>query len=143
MRKISLLLAITLLLVAGSVDAQKKGQIQPPVPAGSYLIQDDNGDGYMIIDANTGAFKCVICEYGVSWTGKGTVKFDALSVAFNAETRDYRMFVLIDVFTHQGKAVIEIYNGPGGRTDLGPFNEYWTDANMLDSKVSCNAFTTQ
>lgn len=139
MRKISLLLVMVLLLVAASVDAQKKGKvkIKPPVPAGTYTIQAEDGDGYFIFDADTGEFRCVMCEYGYIWNGTGTVKVEGVMVNFNCVTDQYRMLVTVNLFEGQGKAYLEINKMFSHQGEFTPFVERWTDLNISNSVAEC------
>src|SRR4051794_18234227 len=99
MRKVSLLLVIFLLLVAGSVEAQKRGGRTRPIPVpGTYSLQDDEGGGFLAFDAATGQFKCFMCEYGYAMSGVGKVSYDGLTVTFNAVTDQYKVFVSINVY---------------------------------------------
>lgn len=145
MKKVSLLLVMILLLVTVSVDAQKKkGKIQPPTPMGSYSIQDEEGEGYIVFDANTGAFLCVFCEEGgYAIKGVGTVKFEGLSVLFNCTTEDYKMFVKLNVYEAKGKAVIELYRDPqtGDQTEV--YVEKFVDLNTNNNTLACNSFGTR
>ncbi|MFL6216549.1 MAG: hypothetical protein ACJ74J_21880 [Blastocatellia bacterium] len=141
MRKIVFLLIMVLMLVTASVEAQKKSKqprIQPPTPMGTYGIQDDEGEGFIVFDAGTGAFKCVMCEYGYTYSGTGTVKMDGLSCYFNCETDSYRIYLSMNAYDRQGKVVVEVYKAPNGY-DVPPFTEYWEDLNMDDSPLDCAA----
>ena len=141
MRRIVFLMIMALMLVTASVEAQKKSKlpvIQPPTPAGNYAIQDDEGEGFMIFDAATGAFKCVLCEYGYTYSGIGVVKKEGLNCYFNCETESYRMYVSMNAYDRQGKVVIEIYKAPNGY-DVPPVTEYWEDTNMDNNLLDCSA----
>jgi hypothetical protein len=140
MRKTGLLLVMIMLVMTVSVGAQKRKPIKPPVLDGTYCVVDDEGEGFMVFDAATGDFKCSMCEYGYAWGGTGTVKFDGLTVSFNAVTENYRIFGLVNVYDRVGKCVIEVYKLPNhSGFDIEPFVEYWEDSNTADSVMDCTA----
>ena len=144
MRKISLLFAIIVLLAGVSVQAQKKGgaplPIGPPVPR-QVSVQDQDGGGFIVFDLPTGDFKCNMCEYGLAFGGVGQVKIDGFNIYFTALSEEYSMFVSINVWDKQGKAVMEIFNPPPGSAVDANLREYWTDGNIYNNTLSCASIT--
>jgi len=140
MRKLSILLTMIVMLASASVQAQKKGirPIGPPVSK-VYSVQDQDGDGFFIFDLVSGEFKCNMCEYGYYFSGTGQVKVDGFNVYFSAVTDSYQMFVSLNVWERQGKAVMEVFKDPGTGYDIVPFKEFWTDLNMDDNSLDCYA----
>lgn len=143
MKRISLVIAMLVLVIGIPVQAQKKNRpiIQPPPgirPAG-VLIQSDTGEGYMTFDLRTGAFLCNLCEYGYAVKGTGEVRIDGVNVYFSVIAEDYSVFASVNLFDHQGKCVVEIFNIPGSTTDVQPLTEYLIDSDMMNSKAECLA----
>lgn len=147
MKRISLILAIAVLLIGIPVHAQKNNRpiIQPPPgirPAG-VLIQGDTGEGYMTFDLRSGAFICNLCEYGYVLKGVGAVKIDGFNVYFSALTDDYSVFASANLFDHQAKCVAEVFRIPDKGFDIQPVTEYLVDSDMLNSKAECGAVPTK
>ena len=139
MRKTSLLLAIIILLASVSAQAQKP-RLQPkPIgpPVRNLLsVQDQEGGGFLMFDVATGAFKCNMCEYKLAFGGTGQVKVDGFNVYLSAVTDSYQIFVSLNVWDRQGKAVMEVYQS-NGTTDLPTIREFWTDLNIADNALDC------
>jgi hypothetical protein len=130
-----------IVMLAGvSVQAQKKGirPIGPPVKK-VYSVQDRDGSGFMLFDLASGEFKCNMCEYGYAFSGTGQVKVDGFNVYLSAVTDSYNIFVSINVWERQGKAVMELFQDPGGVVAIEPIREFWTDLNMDDNSLDCFA----
>ena len=139
MRKLSIFLTMIVMLASVSVQAQKKVRpIGPPVSK-VYSVQDQEGDGFMIFDLVSGEFKCQMCEYGYAFSGTGQVKVDGFNVYLSAITDSYQIFVSINIWERQGKAVMELYKDPSGIADIEPIQEFWTDLNMDDNALDCFA----
>jgi hypothetical protein len=140
MRKLSIFLTLIVMLAGVSVQAQKKGisPIGPPVSQ-VYSIQDQEGGGFMIFDLVSGEFKCNMCEYGYAFSGTGQVKVDGFNVYLSAITESYHIYVSVNVWDRQGKAVMEVYKDPVGGGDIPAIHEYWTDLNMDDNSLDCYA----
>jgi hypothetical protein len=140
MRKLSILLTMIVMLAGVSVQAQKKGvrPIGPPVKK-VYSVQDQTGSGFMIFDLVSGEFKCQMCEYGYAFSGIGEVKVDGFNVYLSAVTDNYEIFVSVNVWERQGKAVMELYKDPSTGKDIEPIQEFWTDLNMDDNVLDCFA----
>jgi hypothetical protein len=138
MRKLSILLTMMVMLASASAQAQKKGirPIGPPVNK-VYSVQDQEGGGFMIFDLVSGEFKCNMCEYGYAFSGKGEVKVDGFNVYLSAVTDSYHIFVSVNIWDRQGKAVMELFKDPGGVADIQPIQEFWTDLNMDDNSLDC------
>ena len=141
MKKISLMLAIIVLLAGVSVQAQKGNRIQPIGPPVSKLlsVQDQTGDGFIMFDIVTGEFKCNMCEYKYAFSGKGDVKVDGFNVYLTSVTDSYQIFISLNVWDKQGKAVMQVFQVPGGQFDIEPIQEFWTDLNIDDNTLSCYA----
>lgn len=137
MRKISLVFAMIMLFVSGSVLAQKT---QGPIiqPNSRYItVQDDGNGGYLRFDPITGKFQCNMCEYGYTIAGVGTVKIDGCNVYLTAVTNEYRMFVTVNKCESLGKASVEVFADPNTGQDIPPIAEVWSDANLKDSTTTC------
>lgn len=141
MRKISLLFAIIVLLAGVSVQAQKRSgpqPIGPPIPK-QISIQDQDGGGFMVFDLSTGEFKCEMCEYNYGFSGPGQVKIDGFNVYLSAVTDTYEVFVTVNLWDRQAKAVMEVYSLTG-RTDVTTtegIREFWTDLNIDNNTLNC------
>jgi len=136
MRKISILFALAVMLAGASVQAQKIQPAPPPVK-GIYSVQDQGGGGYIWFNVVTGEFSCNMCEYGFAFDGKGEVKVDGFNVYLGAVTDSYQIFVSVNVWDRQGKAVMEIFQLPNGKADIEPIQEFWTDLNINDNPLAC------
>ena len=139
MRKLSIFLTMIVMLVGVSVEAQKKKvrPIGPPVKK-VYSVQDQESGGFFIFDLASGEFKCNMCEYGYAFSGIGEVKIDGFNVYFSAITDSYQMFVSVNIWDRQGKAVMELYKDPSTGFDIKPVQEFWTDLNMDDNSLDCS-----
>ena len=112
MRRISLIFLAIILLAGVSVQAQKKNRNQGPAvrTPQTVLMQDDAGEGFMLFDLITGAFKCKLCEYDVYYSGVGSVKTDGCLVIFSAAGTGYTMSAYFDLCEQTlpiGVAVLE------------------------------------
>ena len=141
MRKLSILFVLALMLAGVSVQAQKKSRIQPiPPPVKNLLsVQDQDGGGYILFDMTTGNFKCNMCEYGIALGGTGNVKVDGFNVYLSAVTDNYQIFVVVNVWDCQGKAVITVFPSPNAQLDTEPIQEFWTDLNTKNNALDCVA----
>ena len=139
MKKLSILFTLVMLLAGVSAQAQKKSRIQPQPPPvrQEHIVQDEEGDGYFVFDIVTGDFTCNVCEYGYEWKGKGDVKIDGFNIYFTALTEDYSMFVSLNVWDRQGKAVIDLYRLPDGKFDIQPIQELWSDSDISNNTKNC------
>jgi hypothetical protein len=140
MQKLSILFTLIVMLAGVSVEAQKKGisPVAPPVKK-VYSVQAQDGGGFLIFDLVSGEFKCNMCEYGYAFGGTGQVKVDGFNVYLSSVTDSYQIFVSINVWDRQGKAVIELFKAPGANYDIQPIQEFWTDVNMDDNSLDCFA----
>lgn len=148
MRKISLLFAIIVLLAGVSVQAQKRGgapqPIGPPIPR-QVSVQDQDGGGFIVFDLGTGDFKCNMCEYKYAFGGPGEVKIDGFNVYLSAVTDTYEVFVTVNLWDRQGKAMMEVYSSApdssatdrAGLTPTGGIREFWTDVNIDNNTLNC------
>ena len=144
MKKLSILFVLAVMLAGVSVQAQKKNRIQPPPPPPmkqTQTVQDEDGGGYFTFDIVTGEFKCNMCEYGLAFGGVGQVKIDGFNIYITALSEEYSMFVSINVWDKQGKAVMEIFNPPPGSAVDANLREYWTDGNIYNNTLSCASIT--
>ena len=149
MRKISLLFAIIVLLTGVSVQAQKRSRgpqpIGPPIPQ-SLSVQDQDGDGFIVFDLSTGEFKCNMCEYKYAFGGTGKVQIDGFNVSLSAVTDTYQVFVSVNIWDRQGKAVMTVAGTPAIGTPANTlgitdgFQEFWTDVNIDNNTLNCAAF---
>ena len=141
MKKIIIGLAIIVFVAGVSVQAQKKSRIQPPPPPTKKLlsVQDETGGGFIVFDMVTGDFKCNMCEYKLAFGGKGDVKVDGFNVYLSAVTDSYQIFVSLNMWDRQGKAVMQVFQTPGSQIDIDPIQEFWTDLNCDDNSLTCVA----
>ncbi len=140
MRKLSILFTLIVMLVGVSAQAQRKNpppEIRPVVKILS--VQDQEGDGYIWFNIATGEFTCNMCEYGYVINGTGQVKIDGFNVYLGAVTDEYQMFVSINVWDRQGKAVVELFKAPDMKFESDRLQENWTDLNIDDNKLVCNS----
>jgi hypothetical protein len=137
MKKLSILFALVIMLAGASVQAQK---IQPaPPPVSKILsVQDQDGSGYIWFNVVTGEFTCNMCEYGYTFSGKGEVKVDGFNVYLAAVTDSYQIFVSLNMWDSQGKAVMEMFQSPQDKADLVPIQEFWTDLNIRNNSLQCS-----
>jgi len=143
MRRINLVLAIVVLVAGVSVQAQTKNKLrpqptEPPVPK-LLSVQDQTGGGFIKFDIVSGDFKCNLCEYGFVFGGTGQVKVDGFNVSLSAVTDTFRIFVSLNMWDRQGKAVIEVFQSDHMQNDLGPIQEFWADLNINDNSLACVA----
>jgi hypothetical protein len=141
MRKLSLMLLILTLLAGVSVNAQKKMRAPAPMaPTVQWVtIQDDTGEGYMMFDLSTGAYKCKLCEYGYTYSGIGSVKTDGCLVTFSAIADGYTMTAYVSLCEQQGKCFIQVTKANG--FDIEPWEEALSDADLRDSQATCGTAT--
>ena len=142
MKKVSLVLAIIVLMAGVSVQAQKKNsRIQPIGPPVQKMltVQDQTGGGFITFDLVTGEFKCNMCEYKFAFSGTGQVKVDGFNVYLTAVTDSYQIFVSLNMWDRQGKAVMQVFKSPGGQFDIEPIQEFWEDLNIDDNSLNCFA----
>jgi hypothetical protein len=140
MRKIGFVLALIVLLMGVSVQAQKRNKgIQPITPPVKSVVsvQDQDGEGFLSFDLVTGAFTCQMCEYKYTYTGVGQVKIDGFNVYLTAISDSYQIFVTVDVWTREGKAVMEMFKAPDEKFEIVPFKEFFTDLNIDNNSLSC------
>lgn len=137
MRRISLVVAMIVLLVGIPVQAQKI-QPRPIIGPAEVTIQGENGEGYMVFNLKSGAFKCYLCEYGYVMSGTGEVKIDGCNIYFSAFSDEYNIFASINKCDQQAKVAVELYL-KDTRFEIAPVYESWFDSNLLDSKADCAA----
>lgn len=139
MRKISLLFAIIVLVAGVSAQAQNGNRIKPIVPPVKRLltVQDQNGGGFIMFDLVTGEFRCQMCEYKIGFSGPGQVKVDGFNVYLAAVSDNYQIFVTLNMWDRQGKAVMQVFQ-PGGKNDVDSIQEFWTDLNIDDNSLNCD-----
>jgi hypothetical protein len=144
MRKTSLLLAIIILVAGVSAQAQKKGikPILPPTPPpGMLCVEDSDGGGFIVFDLKTGDFKCSMCEYNYAFGGTGSVTIDGFNAYLTVVTDEYQMFVSVNMWDRQGKALMVVLKAPDAKSDIDAFKEFWTDVNIDNNKMACASYT--
>ena len=141
MRKLSLVLLIMTLLAGVSVHAQKKKPTPAPVPLTpqTIIIQDGSGEGFMLFDLGTGAYKCELCEYGYTFSGIGSVKTDGCLVTFSAIGDGYTMTAYASLCEQQAKCIIQVTKANGFDTE--PWEEVLSDPDTRDSQATCASIT--
>lgn len=140
MKRISLVLALIVLSMGVSVQAQKKNKgIQPigPPIKGLVSVQDQDGEGFISFDLVTGEFTCQMCEYKYTYKGVGQVKLDGFNVYLTAVTDGYQIFVSLNMWDRDGKAVMEMFKAPDDKFDIVPFKEFFTDLNIDNNSLTC------
>jgi hypothetical protein len=140
MRKISFVLALIVLLMGVSAQAQKKNKgIQPIGPPIKSLlsVQDQDGEGFISFDLVTGEFTCQLCDNKFTYTGVGKVTVDGFNVSLTAVSDSYQIFVALDVWSREGKAVMEIFKAPDEKFDIVPFKEDFADLNIDNNSLTC------
>lgn len=144
MRKIGLLIAIIILVAGVSAQAQKKNgakPIVPPSPPAMLCVEDSDGGGFIVFDLASGDFKCSMCEYNYSFGGTGSVKVDGFNAYLSVVTDQYQIFVSVNMWDRQGKALMEMLKSPDGKSNIEAFREFWTDVNIDNNKMNCASFT--
>ena len=139
MRKLSLLFLVIVLLASGVAQAQKKYRI-PPTPVRTpqiVIIQDEAGEGFMVFDLATGAYKCKLCEYDNYYAGTGSVKLDGCLATFSAIGYGYTITAYADICEQKAKCTIEVHMVNG--FDVEPYIETLSDSNLRDSQATCGA----
>ena len=138
MKKVVLIIAIIGILTGISVLAQKKqpGVALTPKQSQLVCIQDDAGEGYMVFDLVTGAYKYRLCEYGALYTGVGAAKTDGCMTTFSAAGAGYAITASADLCGQQAKCIIDMISPYGGGA---PYQEVLSDGNLRDSVDTCNA----
>jgi hypothetical protein len=96
-------------------------------------MQDDAGEGFMLFDMATGAYKCKLCEYGQVYSGTGSVKVEGYRVTFAAREAGWTITSFIDLFEQKGKCFVEV------RTPWETYLEILSDGDLRDSKDTCGA----
>ena len=140
MKILGMLFVLTVILAAPSVPAQKKITPVPPPISQVLSVQDQDGSGYMWFNITTGEFQCNMCEYGYAFAGKGKVQVDGFNVYLSAASDSYQIFASLNVWERQGKAVMRIFKAPDGRSDIEPFEEFWTDLNTNNNTLDCSGW---
>jgi hypothetical protein len=136
MRKLCLAFLVTVILISGAAQAQKKKLIPPAVRTPqTVIIQDAEGEGFMFFDLATGAYKCKLCEYGYSFNGTGEVKSDGCLVIFSAAGTGYTMTAYVSLCDQQAKCIIQV--SQQGGMDVEPWEEVLSDPDVRDSEATC------
>jgi hypothetical protein len=58
----------------------------------------------------------------------------------SAVTDAYQMFVSVNVWERQGKAMMEVYQSSTGGAILEPIQEFWADVNIDNNTLNCAVF---
>lgn len=141
MRKLSLLFLVIALFASVTASAKKDRRIPAPAPFTNQLvtIQDEGGEGFMVFDLVTGAYKCQLCEYDYTYSGIGSVKTDGCGVFFSAVGDDYSMNAYVDLCEQKAKCTLLISSSVG--PDKEPYEEVLSDPDLRDSKATCGVET--
>jgi putative heme degradation protein len=54
-------------------------------------------------------------------------------------TDSYQIFVSLNMWDKQGKAVMQVFQSPSGQFDIEPIQEFWEDLNIDDNSLNCFA----
>jgi len=130
---------IIALLTGVSVQAQKKNGVKisaAPTPQ-TVVIQDSAGEGFMIFDLSTGAYKCKLCEYDYSFSGLGSVKSDGCLLYFTGRGDGYTISAYVSLCEQVAKCFIDVTKING--RDIEPFSEALSDPDLRDSQTTCTA----
>jgi hypothetical protein len=149
MRKLSLLIAIIVVLAGATVNAQKvrSGQKSSPplIQYPDIVVEDEGGAGFIIFSPSSGAYKCVMCEYeGYTMEGLGQVKIDGCSIYLTDLEEGYKVLISVNLCAQEGKSAVEITKLPDPTfVNLPlPMEEYWSDGNLLDNLRDCKVAAT-
>ena len=125
------------LFASVTASAQKKKRIPAPVAPTpqQVIIQDEAGEGFMLFDLVTGAYKCKLCEYDSTFSGIGSVKTDGCIVIFAAVEQGYSMSAYVDLCEQKAKCALLINNSGGPNPE--PYEEILSDPDLRDSKATC------
>ncbi len=55
----------------------------------------------------------------------------------SAVSDSYQMFVSLNMWDRQGKAIMEMYKSPEGTTDIESIREFWEDLNIDNNSMTC------
>jgi hypothetical protein len=144
MRKLSLLIAVVIVLAGLSVNAQisrsgPKGS-PPIIEYPEIVLEDEDGAGFIRINPGTGAYKYVLCEYDAyTIESVGQVKIDGCNFYLTDLKETHRTLVSVNLCSQEGKCAMEMYKypaQPGVYIPL-PMEEIWTDSNLLDNAGEC------
>jgi len=138
MRRTSLTLLMLLMIAATMALAQNGGPTKPPLGGTAKLIsiQDDKGQGFIVLNTTTGDYTVTFCEYDYTFSGIGKVEVLGCNVYFSAIEDGYRMFGSANMCKQQGKASCEVFEGPD-MPKIDPIQELWVDVNMTDNTNQC------
>jgi hypothetical protein len=141
MRKTGLLIAIIVVLVGASAQAQKKSAksriLPPPLESQKVVVQDDYNAGYLLFHLGTGEYEFVMCEYGYTLSGKAEVKIDGCTVYFSDIQDTYRALATLDLCEQQGKCGVEMFKHPDLNYEIEPIQVSWWDSNMRNNTAQC------
>lgn len=136
MRKLSLMFITIVLLTGGVAQAQKKFRNPPIAPTPqTVIIQDEAGEGFMLFDLATGAYKCQLCEYDYSFSGVGSFKTDGCLIFFSAQGDGYTMTAYVDLCEQTAKCAIQVFKANG--FDIEPWEETLSDSDLRNSEATC------
>lgn len=152
MRRISLMFLIMMLVTGVSAYAQKSRKTQPqPAPApqpaqqpvqastqSQYLyVQDDLGGGFLIFNVADGVYKAMLCDYGYSFSGTGSVKVDGCSITFSAIQDSHAITATANICDQKAQSFIQVKQIPGVSTEAQPIEKSLNDSNIGDSTTTC------
>ena len=136
MRKLGLMFLTMVLLTSGVAQAQKKFRKPPIAPTPQIvIIQDEAGEGFMLFDLVTGAYKCTLCEYDYAFSGVGSLKTDGCNVFFSAQEDGYSMTAYVDLCEQTAKCAIQVFKANG--FDIEPWEETLSDSDLRNSEATC------
>lgn len=145
MRMLILVSAITVLVAAGSVQAQKgpPGPIGPPTFDQQIIVEDDKTGSFLVFDTAGGNYTFTRCIDGFTLSGVGFVKVDGCSIHLQDVQPMHRVAVSIDECGQQAKALVETFlpfTGRGKKPafDGRPlFREFLGDQNIGNNLMDC------
>lgn len=135
---------LVLTLLAGvTAHAQKVSNpqpqpAQPPIPEAQYVyVQDDRGEGFVVFNVATGAYKAKLCSYNYAFSGIGSVKVEGCSVSFSAVQDSHAITAFANICDRQAQSSVQVKKVPGVSFDIDPVVVALSDSNTTDSGASC------
>lgn len=123
--------------------AKSQPVMKPPLPSihlNELVVQNDANGSYLVINADTGAYKFFHCEDNSAMSGVGEVKIDGCAIYLSDIGAGYRVLASFNVCSMEGKAAVEIFEPLKTQNGLlQPMQEYIGDNNLTDNTTLCGA----
>jgi hypothetical protein len=136
MRRLTFIVAMAILVVAGSVQAQKGVPIDKD---GGYDfgIQDDKNGNYMLFNSTTGDYYFERCSDGVELQGRGQVTWKDCSLILEEVSFNRYVLVEADLCQYSGRCLVRVFKGLKTIPYVPPMLETLDDSNMTDNMWNC------